>query len=103
MSSPTQDVKWSNKILLQFGRARESYFLSGQQNLAPNLKLYYPMVLVILSLFTLLCILYSSLSSSNNLLHPRNNLYMSLTLNPIANHNVYGVYQFLPKNKLSWR
>ena len=61
------------------------------------------MVLVIISLLILLCTLYSSLDSSNQLLHPNNKLGMSLTLYPCTNHIINGAYQLLLKNKLSWR
>ena len=61
------------------------------------------MVLVILRLLSLICILHSSLGNSNYLLYPRHKLSISLTLNLCANHNVYGFYQLLPRNKLSWR
>ena len=61
------------------------------------------MALIITSLLILLCVLYSSLGSSNHLLHPNNKLSMSFTLNLCANYNVYRVYQLLHKNKLSWR
>ena len=59
------------------------------------------MVIVVVSLLSLLCMLQSSLSSSNYLLHPKNKLSMSLPLNPCTNHNINGIYQILPKNKLS--
>ena len=60
--------------------------------LVPNLKLHYPMVLVIISLLGLLCMLHSLLSSSNQLLYSKNKLSMSLNLNPCTNYNIYGVY-----------
>ena len=61
------------------------------------------MVLIIISFLSLIYMLYSFLSSSNLLLHSKNKLSMSLPLNFYNNHNIYGVYQFLPKNKLNWR
>ena len=61
------------------------------------------MVLVIASLLDLLCMLYSSLGSSNQMLHSRYKLSVSLTLNPCVYHNVNEVYQLFPKIKLSWR
>ena len=48
------------------------------------------MVLIIISLLSLLWMLHSSLGSSNQLLYPNNKLSVRLTLNPCANHNVYG-------------
>ena len=86
---------------LQFGGARESQIFGRQYSLFPNLELYKPMVLVIVSLLSLLCALHSFLGSSNKLLYFNNKLSMSLTLYPSKNHNVYGVYQILPKNKVS--
>ena len=61
------------------------------------------MVLIIISLLSLLCTLYSSLSTSNQLLQSNNKLSMRFTLNHCTNHNVNGVYQLLPRHKLSWR
>ena len=61
------------------------------------------MVLVIVSLSSLLCTLYSYLDRSNNLLYPGNKLSMNLTLDPCANCNINGISQLLSKNKLSWR
>ena len=90
-------------MLLYFGGARQSKTLGGQQNLIPNLKLYNPMVLVIVSLLSFLCVLHISLGSSNQLLHPNNKLSVGLTLFLCTNHNIYGVCQLLPKNKLRWR
>ena len=103
MSHPIQDLQWSKNILLQFGRGRESKTLGGQQNLVPNLRLYNPIVFITVSLFSLLFMLHNSLGSFNQLLHPRNKLGVNLTLNPYANHNANGVYQFLTISKLSWR
>ena len=65
VSNATQDLKWSTKTLLQFGRARESRIFGGYQNYVPNLELHYLMVLVIFSLLSLLCMLHISLISSN--------------------------------------
>ena len=79
-------------MLLKLGRVRESHIFGGQQNLIPNLKLYNPMVLVIVSLLNLLCMLNSSLGGSNQQLHPLKKLSMNLTLKPCTNHNVHGVY-----------
>ena len=102
MSHPTQDLKWSNKILLQFEGARNSLIVCGQQNLIPNLKLYITMILVMVSLLGLLYMLHSSLGSSNQLLYSKHKLSVSLTLNLCENHNVNGVYRLLSKNKLRW-
>ena len=60
------------------------------------------MVLVVVSLLSLLCTLYSSLGSSNQLLHPNDKLGVNLTLYPCNNHNIKGVYQFFRKNNLIW-
>ena len=90
-------------MLLQFGRARESKTIGGQENLIPNLKVHNSIELIIVSILSLLCMLYSSIGFSNGLLHQKNRLSISLTLNPYANHNIYGVSQLLPKNTLSWR
>ena len=49
------------------------------------------MVLVIVGLLCLLCMLYSSLGCSNNLLYPIKELGICLTLTPSANHSNYGV------------
>ena len=57
VSNPTQDLKWSNKMLLQFGGARNSHIFGRQQDLVPNLKPHNPMVLVIVSLLSLLYVL----------------------------------------------
>ena len=65
ISNPNQDLKWSTKMLLQYGRVNEPQIPIGKQNLIPNLKLYNPMVLVIVSLLGLLCTLHSSIGSSN--------------------------------------
>ena len=89
-------------MLVQFGEARESKILGGQQDFVPNLKLHHPMVLVIISLLGLVCMLYSSLGNSNQLLHPNNKLGTSLTLNLHINHNVSGFIQLLTKNNFSW-
>ena len=40
------DLKWSKKILLQFGGARESQAFVRQHNPVPKLGLYNPIVLV---------------------------------------------------------
>ena len=80
-------------MLLQFGVATKSHDFGGQQNLVPNLKLQNPIELVIIKLLILLCILYRSLSCSNQQLHPNNILGTSLTLNPCKNYSIYGVYQ----------
>ena len=61
------------------------------------------MVLVIVGLLSLLCMLHSYLSCSNQLLYPNNKLSMSLPLNLCANHTVNGNHQLLPKDKLSWK
>ena len=66
-------------------------------NVIPNLELHNSMMLVIVSLFSLLCTPYSSLGSSNGLLHLDDKLGVSLTLYPCNNRNVYEVYQLLPK------
>ena len=75
----------------------------GQQILIPNLELYNPMMLVIISLLRLLCMPHSPLSSPNQLLHSNHKCCTNLTLNHCTNHNINRVYQLLPKNKLSWR
>ena len=82
---------------------RSPRFFYGQQNIVPNLKLYNPIVLVILNLLSLLCMLYSSLDGPNHLLYSRYKLSVSLTLNLSANHNIYAVSQLIPRNKLIWR
>ena len=61
------------------------------------------MVLVIVSLLSLLCMLHSSLGSSNQLLYPGNKLSMNFTLDSSSNHNVNEFSQILSKNKLNWR
>ena len=86
------NLKWFNKTLLQYRGASESYFFGGQQNFAPNLVLCNIMVLFIVSFLSLLCMLHSSSSCFNQLLHSNNKLSMSLTLNPCTNQNVNGVY-----------
>ena len=103
VSNPIQDLKWSKKILLQFGGARESQICSGQQILGPNLKLNNLIVLFIVSFLSLLFMFYSSLSCCNQLLYCNNILIVSLPLNPCANYSINGVFQLLPKNKLNWR
>ena len=40
VSNSTQDLKWSNKMLLQFQGAKESQIVGGQQNFIPNLELH---------------------------------------------------------------
>ena len=59
------------------------------------------MVLTIINLLSLQYTLYSSLGSSNYLLHPKYKLSMGFTLNSCANHSVNGVSQTLLKTMLS--
>ena len=61
------------------------------------------MALIIVSLLSFLCMLCSPPGSSNQLLDSKHKISLNITLSPHANHNVNGVYQLLPKNKLSWR
>ena len=89
-------------MLLQFGGARESPNFGGQQNLVPNLEFYNPMVLIIESLLSLLCMFHSFLGRSNKLLYPSHKPSVSLLLNPCTKYDIYGVDQLLTKSKLSW-
>ena len=92
VSNSTKELKWYKKMLLQFRGARESQIFGGQQDLVPNIYLHNPIVLAIVNFLSLLCMLHSSLRSSNQLLYPNNKLGMNLTLNPYTNHNSNGVY-----------
>ena len=65
ISNLTHNRKWSNKMLLQVGKAKESQIFVGQYNFIPNLEVYNPMLLIKVSLMSLLCILHSSLGSTN--------------------------------------
>ena len=74
-------------------------FFYRQQNPIPNLKFNNPMVLVIVSLLSLLYIIYSSLGHSNKLPNHGNKLRIHLyTIKTFANPNVYGVNSFYTKS-----
>ena len=68
-------------MLLQFRGARESQIFGGLHYLVPNLAPLYAIVLVIISFLSLLCMLHSSPSSSNQVVHPNDKLSMNLTIN----------------------
>ena len=78
-------------------------FMMDNKTLSPTYELHKRMVLVIVSFLSLLYMLNSFLGSSNKLLYLNNKPSMGFPTNPCTNYTVYGVYQFLAKEKLSWK